>query len=90
MHWNFFFTLGLLAPVLTVLRLVFRGINECIVAIIVGGAYQLALEYTPLKRWALVGPRNNLLTQNREGIVSMLGMWSLLLIKGTRPYFWEG
>ncbi|RPB04023.1 GPI-anchored wall transfer protein 1 [Choiromyces venosus 120613-1] len=89
-HWNFFFTLGFLPPLLAILQSVSPaasrvGINPTFVytllslAIAVG--YQVVLEKTGLKAFVLVGDRNKhgLISQNKEGISSFAGYLSIFL-----------
>ncbi|XP_011216689.1 phosphatidylinositol-glycan biosynthesis class W protein, partial [Ailuropoda melanoleuca] len=77
-HWNFFFTL-IAVKVLTSLLLIILPLNKSwTVAISIIVLYQLALDFTPLKRLILYGTdgsgtRIGLLNANREGIISTLG-----------------
>ena len=80
-HWNFFFTLGLLPP--------FVELFDSLAAIIpsyevlslgVAVLYQVALESTDLKGYILVSPRGlGLLSKNREGVFSFLGYFAIFL-----------
>ncbi|RAL05257.1 putative GPI anchor biosynthesis protein Gwt1 [Aspergillus ibericus CBS 121593] len=80
-HWNFFFTLGLLPP--------FVELFDALAAIIpsyevlslgVAVLYQVALESTDLKGYILVSPRGpDLLSKNREGVFSFLGYFAIFL-----------
>jgi phosphatidylinositol glycan class W len=79
-HWNFFFTLGLLPPFMAVCQSAFQYIPSYAgLAIIIGAAYQVALEATNLKVLILSGPRTNLFLQNREGIFSFFGYLAIFL-----------
>lgn len=77
-HWNFFFTL-IVVKLITSLLLIFLPLNKSwIVAVSTTVLYQLALDFTPLKRLILYGTdgsgtRVGLLNANREGIISTLG-----------------
>lgn len=77
-HWNFFFTL-VVVKLITSLLLIFFPLNKSwIVAVSITVLYQLALDFTPLKRLILYGTdgsgtRIGLLNANREGIFSTLG-----------------
>ncbi|KAL2270831.1 hypothetical protein VTJ83DRAFT_202 [Remersonia thermophila] len=79
-HWNFFFTLGFLPPLVALcqsgLRLVpsYAGL-----ALLLAGLYQLALELAGLKAYILAGPRTNLLSMNREGVFSFWGYLAIFL-----------
>lgn len=80
-HWNFFFTMGLLPP--------FVEIFDSLAALIpryeihslgIAVLYQVALESTDLKSYILVSPRGpDLLSKNREGIFSFLGYLAIFL-----------
>lgn len=48
-------------------------------AILLGSAYQVALETTDLKGFILVGERTNLFSKNREGIFSFFGYLAIFL-----------
>ncbi|EJT78937.1 GPI-anchored wall transfer protein 1 [Gaeumannomyces tritici R3-111a-1] len=79
-HWNFFFTLGLLPPSVaaaqSALRLVpsFAGL-----ALLLAVVYQVLLESTDLKAFILAAPRTDLISMNREGIFSFLGYLAIFL-----------
>lgn len=79
-HWNFFFTLGLLPPSVaaaqSALRLVpsFAGL-----AVLLGVVYQVLLESTGLKAFILTAPRTDLISMNREGIFSFFGYLAIFL-----------
>ncbi|KAL8381336.1 hypothetical protein RB595_005546 [Gaeumannomyces hyphopodioides] len=79
-HWNFFFTLGLLPPSVaaaqSALRLVpsFAGL-----AVLLAVVYQVLLESTGLKAFILAAPRTDLVSMNREGIFSFLGYLAIFL-----------
>ncbi len=79
-HWNFFFTLGFLPPFLAIFQSLFKFIPSYAgLAILLGIAYQLALEFTSLKAFVLTAPRTNLFDKNREGIFSFFGYLSIFL-----------
>lgn len=77
-HWNFFFTLIVVKLVTSLLLIIFPLSKSWIVAISIIVLYQLALDFTPLKRLILYGTdgsgtRVGLLNANREGIISTFG-----------------
>jgi len=79
-HWNFFFTLGFLPPFLALFRSAFEIIPSYAgLAVLLGAAYQAALEFTDLKAFVLTAPRTNLFSQNREGIFSFFGYLAVFL-----------
>ena len=79
-HWNFFFTLGFLPPFLALFQSAFRYIPSYAgLAILLGGAYELTLEFTSLKAFVLTAPRTNLFDKNREGIFSFFGYLAIFL-----------
>ncbi|KAL1666236.1 GWT1-domain-containing protein [Schizophyllum commune] len=73
-HWNFFITLAVV-PVLQVLLhpVIARGASVSWLAVLVGMAQQALLTVGGLDRYVLYAPRNTLISQNKEGIVSLLG-----------------
>ena len=79
-HWNFFFTLGFLPPFMALFQTAFQYIPSYAgLAILLGSAYQIALETTNLKGFILVGDRTNLFSKNREGIFSFFGYLAIFL-----------
>ncbi|XP_010988772.1 phosphatidylinositol-glycan biosynthesis class W protein isoform X1 [Camelus dromedarius] len=77
-HWNFFFTLIFVKLITSLLLIIFPLNKSWIVAVSITVLYQLALDFTPLKRLILYGTdgsgtRVGLLNANREGIISTLG-----------------
>jgi glucosaminylphosphatidylinositol acyltransferase len=79
-HWNFFFTLGFLPPFLALFQTAFAYIPSYAgLAVLLGAAYQIALEFTSLKAFVLTAPRTDLFSQNREGIFSFFGYLAIFL-----------
>ncbi|EOR01795.1 GPI-anchored wall transfer protein 1 [Wallemia ichthyophaga EXF-994] len=80
-HWNFFLTLAalpLLAKPLTILNIHTR-IQFSWMAIVIGCVFQLVLALTSLQHWSLNAPRANLLSHNKEGLVSIVGYLCIYL-----------
>jgi phosphatidylinositol glycan class W len=79
-HWNFFFTLGLLPPFVAIFQSALKIIPSYAgLAILLGGLYQVVLESTSLKAYILTAPRVDLLSMNREGIFSFVGYLAIFL-----------
>ncbi|PWY88696.1 GPI-anchored wall transfer protein 1 [Aspergillus sclerotioniger CBS 115572] len=80
-HWNFFFTLGLLPPFVELFDSLAAIIPSYeILSLGVAVLYQVALESTDLKGYILVSPRGpSFLSKNREGIFSFLGYFAIFL-----------
>ncbi|PLN83242.1 GPI-anchored wall transfer protein 1 [Aspergillus taichungensis] len=80
-HWNFFFTLGLLPPFVEIFDALYALIPSYeILSLAIAVLYQVALESTDLKSYILVSPRGpDLLSKNREGIFSFLGYLAIFL-----------
>jgi phosphatidylinositol glycan class W len=79
-HWNFFFTLGLLPPFVAGFQSAYKLIPSfAALAIILGVFYQVALEFTDLKAYILTAPRTDLFSKNREGIFSFFGYLAIFL-----------
>ncbi|PGH28183.1 hypothetical protein AJ80_00073 [Polytolypa hystricis UAMH7299] len=80
-HWNFFFTLGLMPPFVEIfhsLTAIIPSYEALSLLIVIG--YQATLESTDLKRYILVSPRGpSLLSKNREGVFSFLGYLAIFL-----------
>ncbi|KAI9144225.1 GWT1-domain-containing protein [Paraphysoderma sedebokerense] len=77
-HWNFFFTLAMLPVALSVCRLLYSYIGYVWMGGIVSIVYQLSLQFG-LTDYILNAPRDNLISMNREGILSFFGYTSILL-----------
>lgn len=79
-HWNFFFTLGFLPPFLAVCHSAFAMVRSYeVLALLVGVAYEAVLDFTRLKAYIFTAPRDNILSQNREGIFSLFGYLAIFL-----------
>ena len=79
-HWNFFFTLGILPPFVAAFQEALRFVpSYATLALLVAGLYQGLLENTELKAYILTAPRTDLLSMNREGIFSFIGYLAIFL-----------
>ncbi|PHH63308.1 hypothetical protein CDD81_6082 [Ophiocordyceps australis] len=79
-HWNFFFTLGLLPPFVATCQAAFSLVpSYSALALVVAGSYQLLLEMTSLKAFILTAPRTSWFAMNREGIFSFFGYLAIFL-----------
>ncbi|KND91380.1 GPI-anchored wall transfer protein 1 [Tolypocladium ophioglossoides CBS 100239] len=79
-HWNFFFTLGLLPPFVAAFQAALKIIpSYAALALLVAGIYQVFLENTSLKAFILTAPRTDLISMNREGIFSFFGYLAIFL-----------
>lgn len=80
-HWNFFFTMGLLPPFVEIFDALAALIPRYeILSLGIAVLYQVALESTDLKAYILVSPRGpDLLSKNREGVFSFLGYLAIFL-----------
>ncbi len=79
-HWNFFFTLGLLPPFVAAFQEALRFVpSYAALALLVGGLYQVLLENTELTAYILTAPRTDLISMNREGIFSFIGYLAIFL-----------
>ncbi|BGP53548.1 hypothetical protein JCM8202_001502 [Rhodotorula sphaerocarpa] len=93
-HWNFFFTLALLPVLGAGLERVFFAraiaiedgetrpvkLNMHAIGLGVAVGHQVLLSLTPLQRWALTAERTSLLSQNKEGLVSLPGYLAVYLL----------
>ncbi|KAF1790247.1 GWT1 protein [Phytophthora cactorum] len=72
-HWNFFFTLAGVYLVYSFLRVFGRWASSPVVAILIALGYQVYLSHYGGEEYILDAPRDNLMSQNREGILSLAG-----------------
>ena len=81
-HWNFFFTLALLAPFVELSDLITTHVVPSyeLLALAFALVYEVLLASTDLKRYILVSPRGpSLLSKNREGVFSFTGYLAIFL-----------
>jgi phosphatidylinositol glycan class W len=79
-HWNFFFTLGLLPPFVVLFQSALKLVPSYAgLALLLGVLYQVVLESTALKAYILAAPRTDLLSMNREGVFSFWGYLAIFL-----------
>ena len=80
-HWNFFITLALLPFAATLSRPFARHIRYSVLGLALTLVHQALLKLTAWQQWALAdSPRPTLLTQNKEGITSMVGYLAIFYI----------
>ena len=82
-HWNFFFTLAAVALLSVGLS---RRVTPAMAAaggVVLIAAYQLLLSHTSLTEWALHAPRVDLVSANKEGLLSSAGYAALYLCSVT-------
>ncbi|XP_016311296.1 phosphatidylinositol-glycan biosynthesis class W protein-like [Sinocyclocheilus anshuiensis] len=73
-HWNFFFTLAIVRVVASALLALFPVDASWLLALLIGGTYQVVLETTGLKSFLIHNSeRTGFLQANREGIFSVVG-----------------
>lgn len=75
LHWNFFFTLALVRVAASLVFAVFPASCSWILAILIAGFYQLALESSGLKAFIFhsTDRHSSFLHANREGVFSVSG-----------------
>ncbi|KAH0559866.1 hypothetical protein GP486_003614 [Trichoglossum hirsutum] len=79
-HWNFFFTLGLLPPFVALFQSLFAYIpSYALLSLLLGATYEILLDFTSLKAYILIAKRTDLLSQNREGVFSFFGYLAIFL-----------
>ncbi|KAH8112762.1 GWT1-domain-containing protein [Phellopilus nigrolimitatus] len=78
-HWNFFFTLALLPVLQVALHPVIIHLPISLLGFLVALSHQIALSLTPLQRYTLNSPRTNLISANKEGLVSLIGYLAIHL-----------
>ncbi|OWZ05110.1 hypothetical protein PHMEG_00022866 [Phytophthora megakarya] len=79
-HWNFYFTLAGVYVVYSFLRVFGKWASSPIVAVLIAFGYQLYLSHYDGEEYILNAPRDNLMNQNREGILSLAGYTSLYML----------
>ncbi|KAJ7825393.1 GWT1-domain-containing protein [Mycena olivaceomarginata] len=79
-HWNFFISLALLPVLQTLLHPLLRVAPASLFGVGVGILQQLFLSVFGLKEYVRSAPRLNLISANKEGIVSLAGYLSIHLL----------
>ena len=79
-HWNFFFTLGLLPLCGVLAERLWSKLSFQYMAHIVTILHQVLLLATPLQAFVLHGHRSNLLAMNKEGLASFPGYLAIYLL----------
>ncbi|SCZ92518.1 BZ3500_MvSof-1268-A1-R1_Chr5-2g07936 [Microbotryum saponariae] len=96
-HWNFFFTMAILPVFGAGLERLVPIIGFTLMALIVTAVHQLILSRTSLTSWVLTAARVSLVSQNKEGLVSLpgylaiylLGLGTGLYVLPPDPYFYH-
>ncbi|KAI9224579.1 GWT1-domain-containing protein [Blastocladiella britannica] len=76
-HWNFFFTLGALGPMISVVRLCIHRGNDLVRGLAVTGVYEAVIHATQLTEYVQHAPRTHFFSSNREGMLSLFGYVAL-------------
>ncbi|EJD01801.1 GWT1-domain-containing protein [Fomitiporia mediterranea MF3/22] len=79
-HWNFFFTMALLPVLEVLLHPVIILLPISLLGFLVALSHQLTLSLTPLQNFALHASRTNLISGNKEGLVSLTGYLAIHLL----------
>ncbi|KAG2006940.1 GPI-anchored wall transfer protein 1 [Coprinopsis cinerea AmutBmut pab1-1] len=79
-HWNFFITLAVVPILQTLLHPVLVYLPISMVGVLVGLGQQLALSQLGLRDYVLNAPRDNIISQNKEGIISVVGYLAIHLL----------
>lgn len=79
-HWNFFFTLGLLPLCGVFAERLWKHLSFQYMAHLVTALHQLSLIVTPLQAFVLGSNRTNLLAMNKEGLASFPGYLAIYLL----------
>lgn len=77
--WNFFFTLGFLPILCNLFAPFIFALSPLVTSFIVGVGYEYLLTQRRLMDFIITGPRVDFISDNREGIFSLLGYFSIFL-----------
>lgn len=79
-HWNFFFTLGLLPPVVAIFHSLLRLIpSYSILAFVIAMPYEMSFWYTNTGYYIFTAERTDFFSSNREGIYSFIGYLAIFI-----------
>ncbi|KAF8336428.1 GWT1-domain-containing protein [Cantharellus anzutake] len=76
-HWNFFLTMVFLPPLSVLLHPIILQTPIALVGISISIVHEMMLRKTSLEAWILSPHRHSLLSQNKEGITSLIGYLAL-------------
>ncbi|KDE08716.1 hypothetical protein MVLG_01171 [Microbotryum lychnidis-dioicae p1A1 Lamole] len=96
-HWNFFFTMAILPVFGAGLERLVPKVGFTLMALLVTAVHQLILSRTSVTSWVLTAARVSLVSQNKEGLVSLpgylaiylLGLGTGLYVLPPDPYFYH-
>jgi len=78
-YWNFFFTLGCLPPLTNLLSPIILKVSPLILSLTIGTTYEYILTNRGLMRYIISSPRVDFLSDNKEGIFSLIGYFCICL-----------
>jgi phosphatidylinositol glycan class W len=73
LHWNFFFTLGVVGLFISLLNIPSRYCGA--LGLVIAYAYQVVLSKLGLREYILTHPRDTLISANKEGVCSIFGFF---------------
>ncbi|KAG7399587.1 hypothetical protein PHYBOEH_008582 [Phytophthora boehmeriae] len=79
-HWNFYFTLAGVYLVYSFLRVFGEWATNPAAALLIALGYQVYLSHYDGEDFILNAPRDNLFSQNREGVLSLAGYTALYML----------
>jgi phosphatidylinositol glycan class W len=79
-HWNFFLTLALLPIIEVLLHPIILRIPIALLGLWIGVLHQFALSSGGMKDFLLNAPRSNIISANKEGLLSLLGYVSIHIL----------
>ncbi|KAH8103095.1 GWT1-domain-containing protein [Cristinia sonorae] len=79
-HWNFFITLGLLPTLQVLLHPFMLYLPISMLGLIIAFSHQIALSSGGLTSYVLNAPRVTLISQNKEGLISLTGYLAIHLL----------
>lgn len=79
-HWNFFFTLGLLPPFVAIFQSLFKLVpSYALLAFLITVPYEMSFWYSDVGHFIFTAPRTDFLSNNREGIYSFICYLAIFL-----------
>ncbi|KAF2219465.1 GPI-anchored wall transfer protein 1 [Elsinoe ampelina] len=79
-HWNFFFTLAVIPPFVALFQPLLSLVpSYAIIGFVVSLVQQTFFTYSDLLSWVAFAPRDDLLSANKEGLVSIPGYLAIFL-----------
>ena len=79
-HWNFFFTLAFLGPLIAIIHSIIILLpSYTFIALLITMTHEVVLDLTKVTQYVITAPRTDFISKNKEGIVSFAGYMAIFV-----------